>query len=88
MRYSSSIGICEQTVELSQPEAKGKGRIYEREQLAGSGEIHAQIEQNLVSEAFLVAMYNHKKARFNFKLSGKPMNCNSLIRPFLQNNLN
>ena len=50
---------------------------YEREKLAGSGIKNTQTEQNLVSRDFdLVAIYIHKKARFNFKLSGKPMNCN------------
>ena len=42
---------------------------YEREKLAGSGDWNTQAERNLVSTEFLVAIYMHKKATFNFILS-------------------
>ena len=37
---------------------------------------NTQTERNLVSRDSLVAIYIHKKARSNFKFSGKPMNGN------------
>ena len=47
---------------------------YEREKLAGSGDLKYKYRTKFSLQGYLVAIYMHKNARSNFKFSGKPMN--------------
>ncbi len=58
------------------PEQSRKKSNTSAKNLLGVTIKNTQTEQNLVSRDMLVEIYIHKKARSNFKLSGKPSNGN------------
>ena len=66
--------LCLQLFQLMLSRSKAKRSNMSVKSLLGVAIKNTNIERNLVSRGFLVAIYMHKKARSNFKFSGKPMN--------------
>ncbi len=65
-----------QVIQLRLSRSKGKRSNTSANSLLAVAIKNTQTERNMVSWIPIVAIYIHKKARFNFILGGKPMNGN------------